>query len=297
MPDSLPHKQFVIITGLSGAGKTQAAHFLEDLGFYCVDNLPPALIPKFAELCNQAGAQLQRVALVVDIRGGDFFDNLFAALGELEEAGTKYRIIYLDAADETLVRRFKETRRRHPLAPRGLVLEGIKEERHRLEDIKAQANHIIDTTGLSTAQLKEEIRRVFASELAGAGELTATVISFGFKYGLPLDVDLVFDVRFLSNPFYVENLRPLSGYQEEVRNYVLQNQLAGEFLQRVVDLLVFLIPHYQREGKNNLLVGIGCTGGRHRSVVIARELAHLLGQRGKQVVAEHRDIEKTEERG
>jgi UPF0042 nucleotide-binding protein len=285
-------RQFVIITGLSGAGKTQVAHFLEDMGFYCVDNLPPTLIPKFAELCNQAGNKLSRVALVVDIRGGDFFDHLFAALNELEAAGTHYRIIFLDASDETLVRRFKETRRRHPLAATGLVTEGIKRERQRLEELKARAHHIIDTSSLSPGQLKDEIRRVFTSDFIG-DDLPVTIISFGFKYGIPLDVDLVFDVRFLPNPYYIESLRYRTGYEEEVKNYVLKWPVTREFLTRITDLLVFLLPHYRKEGKTHLLVGIGCTGGRHRSVVVAQELARMLGQSQKRVLAEHRDIGRT----
>lgn len=293
MTESLDKRQFVIITGLSGAGKTQAAHFLEDMGYYCVDNLPPTLIPKFAELCKQARGQLHRVALVVDIRGGDFFNHLFTALNELEKAGFNYRIIYLDASDEALVRRFKETRRRHPLAPEGLVLEGIKQERRRLEELKTRAHHIIDTTGLSPAQLKNQIRRIFTTELSRE-ELPVTIVSFGFKYGLPLDTDLVFDVRFLPNPYYVDSLRHLPGQRQEVREYVLQCAAAGEFLRRVTDLLNFLLPHYRKEGKTHLLVGIGCTGGRHRSVVVAEELARLLCQRHKRVVVEHRDIERTE---
>jgi len=286
-------RQFIIITGLSGAGKTQAAHFLEDMGFYCVDNLPPTLIPKLAELCHQAGSRLSRVALVVDIRGGEFFDHLFAALGELEGAGIDYRIIFLDASDETLVRRFKETRRRHPLAATGLVTEGIKRERKRLEELKTRAHHIIDTSHLSPGQLKDEIRRIFSTASPG-DDLPVTIISFGFKYGLPPDVDLAFDVRFLPNPYYIASLRHRTGYEEEVKNYVLKWPVTKEFLTRVTDLLLFLLPHYRKEGKTHLLVGIGCTGGRHRSVVIAQELARMLGQRQIRVLAEHRDLGRKE---
>lgn len=293
MPQVKGNKQFIIITGLSGAGKTQAAHFFEDLGFYCVDNLPPTLIPRFAELCNQARGKLRRVALVVDIRGGDFFAHLFSALAELEKSGFDYRIMYLDASDEVLVCRFKETRRRHPLAPSGLVLEGIKKERQLLEELKNRSHHIIDTTGLSTAQLKEEIRNVFSASSLFDEEMPITIITFGYKYGLPLDTDLVFDVRFLPNPYYIESLRYLTGHNEGVRDYVLRWSAAEEFLKRVTELLLFLFPHYQREGKTNLLVGIGCTGGRHRSVVVAHELAHRLRQRCKNVVVEHRDCART----
>lgn len=292
MVDLVDKKQFVIVTGLSGAGKTQTVHFLEDLGFYCIDNLPPTLISRFIELCNQAQGKLRRIALVIDIRGGDFFAHLFTALDELEAAGIEYSIIYLDASDETLVRRFKETRRRHPLAPRGLVAEGIKLERSRLEKLKSRANHIIDTTDLSTAQLKGQIRGIFSTKHAQAS-LPVTILSFGFKYGLPLDPDLIFDVRFLPNPYYIESLRHLTGYDKEVQDYVLQWPATEEFLQRVVDLLTFLLPYYQKEGKTHLLVGIGCTGGKHRSSVIAQELARRLRQRQKLVQVEHRDIERS----
>lgn len=284
---------FVIITGLSGAGKTQTAHFLEDMGFYCVDNLPPTLIPKFAQLCTQARGQLHRVALVVDIRGGDFFGHLFTALRDLEGAGHDYRIVFLDASDETLVRRFKETRRRHPLTTKGLVLDSIRLERQRLEELKARAHHIIDTSSFSPGQLKDELRRVFAHEIAG-DELPVTVVSFGYKYGLPLDIDLIFDVRFLPNPYYIDDLRSHSGQEDEVKNYVLKWSAAKEFLNKVTQLLLFLLPHYRKEGKSHLLVGIGCTGGRHRSVAVAQELVRLLGQRHGPVVAEHRDIQRAE---
>ncbi|MGI6575947.1 MAG: RNase adapter RapZ [bacterium] len=262
------------------------------MGFYCIDNLPPTLISRFIELCNQAQGKLRRIALVIDIRGGDFFAHLFTALDELEAAGIEYSIIYLDASDETLVRRFKETRRRHPLAPRGLVAEGIKLERSRLEELKSRANHIIDTTDLSTAQLKGQIRGIFSTKHAQAS-LPVTILSFGFKYGLPLDPDLIFDVRFLPNPYYIESLRHLTGYDKEVQDYVLQWPATEEFLQRVVDLLTFLLPYYQKEGKTHLLVGIGCTGGKHRSSVIAQELARRLRQRQKLVQVEHRDIERS----
>ena len=190
------------------------------------------------------------------------------------------------------MRRFKETRRRHPLAATGLVTEGIKRERQRLEELKARAHHIIDTSHLSTGQLKDEIRRLFSAD-QGGDDLPVTIISFGFKHGIPLDVDLAFDVRFLPNPYYIESLRHKTGYEEEVKNYVLKWPVTKEFLTRITDLLLFLLPHYRKEGKTHLLVGIGCTGGRHRSVVIAQELARMLGQRQKRVLAEHRDIGRT----
>ncbi len=284
--------RFVIITGLSGAGKTQAIRSLEDLGFFCVDNLPPALIPKFAELCMQSsGGAVRQVALVIDIRGGEFFDDLFEALKGLEQVGLPYEVLFLEANDEVLVRRYKETRRRHPLAPQGNILEGIKAERRRLEEIKGKANVIIDTSDLTPQRLREEIFQIFSTEKEHR-RIIVTIVTFGFKYGLPLDADLVFDVRFLPNPHYVESLRPLTGKSEEVRDYVLKWPVTGKFMRRLVSLIRFLLPHYVNEGKSQLTIAIGCTGGQHRSVVIGEGLAEVLRGDGNTVVVEHRDIDK-----
>lgn len=285
--------RFVIITGLSGAGKTHAVRVLEDLGFFCVDNLPPTLIPKFAELCSQPGGKVNRVALVIDIRGGEFFDSTFEALESLERVGFAYQILFLEASDEALVRRFKETRRRHPLAPQGRILEGIQEERRRLEELRGKAHIIIDTSNFTPQQLREQIKAIFAADQE-LPPFVVSVVSFGFKFGLPRDADLVFDVRFLPNPHYVESLRTLNGNHYTVKEYVMKWPLTQKFIRRLFGLICFLLPHYLNEGKPQLTIGIGCTGGQHRSVVVANRLAELLKARQHTVVVEHRDIEKNE---
>ena len=271
--------RFVIITGLSGAGKSEAMKCFEDLGYFCVDNLPPVLIPKFAELCAQSGGRINRIALVVDIRGGSFFDDVSESLETLEETGFSYEILYLEAEDEVLVRRFKESRRRHPLSASGGVLEGIRLERERLEELRGKATQIVDTSALTARELRETIINHF-SYLPEQERLLITVVSFGFKNGLPLDADLVFDVRFLPNPHYVESLRALNGNTEEVANYVLKWPVTTRFLSKLYDLMEFLIPYYVQEGKTSLLLGIGCTGGQHRSVTIANRLGTFYGPRG-----------------
>lgn len=283
--------KFVIITGLSGAGRTQAVRALEDLGFFCVDNLPPTLIPKFAELCAQSEGKISKIALVIDIRGGQFFGDLFEALEHLEETGFVYRILFLEAADETLVRRFKETRRRHPLAPHGRLLEGIKAERKQLEELRGRAHRIIDTSELTPNQLRDEIMSLFAED-AEIDRLGITLVSFGFKYGLPLDADLVFDVRFLPNPHYVESLRPLPGTEAAVKEYVTKWPITGKFIEKSFNLLDFLLPHYLNEGKTTLTIAVGCTGGKHRSVVIAEKLKEMLQGKGHEAATEHRDVAK-----
>jgi len=283
--------RFVIISGLSGAGKTRVLQSLEDLGYFCVDNLPPGLIPKFAELCSRPESKLTRVALVTDIRGGEFFDSLFESLEYLEESGFPYQILFLEADDETLVRRYKETRRRHPLAQQGSVLEGIREERQRLQELRGRATWIIDTTDLAPQKLREQIIEIFSRD-EGLQKMIITLVSFGFKHGLPLDADLIFDVRFLPNPHYVEALRPLDGNDERVREYVMKWPAAQRFLRRLQGLIEFLLPHYEHEGKSQLTVGIGCTGGRHRSVVIAERLAEWIRGKGYTVLVEHRDISR-----
>lgn len=279
--------RFIIITGLSGAGKTQAIKALEDLGYFCVDNLPPQLIPKFAELCRHS-ASSRRVAVVCDIRGGEFFDAVFGALAELDREGMPYQILFLEANDETLVRRHKETRRRHPLAANGRILEAIEEERRRLQALRGRATKVIDTSDLTPQKFREEIIQIFAGE-GGLERLIITVVSFGFKYGLPLDADLVFDVRFLPNPHYVDELRPLTGNDPRVDAYVMSWPVTRRFMRRIADLLDFLLPHYVREGKTQLAVALGCTGGRHRSVVIANHLGEQLRAQGHTVLIEHRD--------
>lgn len=278
----------MIITGLSGAGKSQAVRCLEDLGYYCVDNLPPSLLPKFIELCLQSDGKIPRIALVIDIRGGRFFDSLFESLDSLNQQGIYYEILFLEAADEILVRRFKESRRRHPLSPLGRVLEGIAQERQRLEELRGRANKIIDTSNLSVHELKEQITELFGSRSVGS-QITLSVTSFGYKYGILMDADLVMDVRFLPNPYYVEGLRELTGTDERVKKFVLGHEVTRSFITQFIQLLKFLIPHYIAEGKTHLGIAIGCTGGQHRSVVMAIEIGEALGEMGYPVLVKHRD--------
>jgi UPF0042 nucleotide-binding protein len=281
--------QLVVITGLSGAGKSQASHALEDLGFYCVDNLPPKLIPTFAELCAGSAGRINRVALVVDIRGREFFDDAAAALQELEARGFSYQILFLEASDDVLVQRYKFTRRRHPLAPGGRVLDGIAEERRRLEPLRGRAHRIIDTSDLGPRQLRERLLEIFG-EGPSAG-MTVHVLTFGFKHGLPLDADLVIDVRFLPNPHYVPSLRDATGSDEDVKAYVLQWPVTQRFLQLFGALCDFLLPQYAAEGKSQVTLAIGCTGGRHRSVVVGDWLAERLRGQGFSVLVHHRDCD------
>ena len=284
--------RFVVITGLSGAGKTEAVRSLEDLGFFCVDNLPPVLIAKFAELCYQTEGKIRKIALVIDIRGGEFFDELLSRLDDLEEEGIRWEILFLEASDQTLIKRFKESRRRHPLSPDDRVIKGIEEERQRLKGIRERADYILDTSSLRPRQLKEELANLFEGEGKREG-LLVSVVSFGYKHGIPLDADLVFDVRFLPNPYYNELLKDHSGENLAVRDYVMKWKDTKKFLNMLGEFIEFLIPRYIQEGKSNLVIGIGCTGGRHRSVIIANELTDLLKQEGHRVIADHRDIDKS----
>lgn len=280
--------QFVIITGLSGAGKSAAMRSFEDLGFFCVDNLPPELIPKFAELCLRAGTHLPRVALVIDIRGGTFFDHLFDALSQLEQVGLKYTILFLEASDEVLVKRFKETRRRHPLMPEGTILEAISAERRKLQELRGRAHRVLDTSDMTPHELKATISRLFTEN--GSYGMNVTVMSFGFKHGVPIDADLVIDVRFLPNPFWVEDLAPLTGNDPAVDEYVLKWPMARRFMEKTNDYLDFLLTQYAQEARSHVMIGIGCTGGRHRSVAIARRIGDFLRGRGLQVSVQHRDL-------
>jgi UPF0042 nucleotide-binding protein len=289
--------RFVIVTGLSGAGKTQAIRSLEDLGYFCVDNLPPTLIPKFAEVCFQTDGKIDKVALVIDIRGGTFFDTLFESLMYLKEQQYGYEILYLDASDETLIKRFKESRRKHPLAPEGRVLQGIELERHKLREVRDRADNIIDTSKLATRDLREKITEIYGEVGQLEVELIITVLSFGFKYGIPVDSDLVFDVRFITNPFYIPELKKFSGKDVAVRDYVLGHDETKQFVSKLEDMLKFLIPNYLKEGKRQLIVSIGCTGGRHRSVAIANEIHERLKSEGHKVNIEHRDIDEDINRG
>ena len=281
----------VVVTGLSGAGKTQALHSLEDLGFYCIDNLPPALILKFADLCAQAANKINKIALGVDIRGGEFFNALFEVLYELNSQGIRYEILFLEASDETLVRRFKESRRRHPLSAYGEVLEVIRQERSLLQELRGRANKIIDTSGLAPKQLKDEIAAIFADQTGHTG-LHITAVSFGFKYGIPLDSDLVIDVRFLPNPHYQPELSSLTGNDQAVLDYVFKSPVTEKFMNKFIDFVEFLIPEYIDEGKTTLAIAIGCTGGRHRSVALANRLGEVLGDKKYRVTVRHRDINR-----
>lgn len=286
---------FLIVTGLSGAGKSQSINFLEDLGYFCVDNLPPALIVKFAEMCSHSNGAVKKVAIVIDIRGGKFFDQLSTSLEDLKSSGHTYDILFLEASDETLIKRFKSSRRMHPLAADGRIIKGIKAERRRLQEIKSKATNIIDTTNLSPSELKEEIVHLFVEGGKSEG-LIISVLSFGFKYGIPLDSDMVFDVRFLPNPYYVEELKKYSGADEGVRSYVMKWPAAVEFLNKLTDMVEFLIPHFIKEGKSQLVIAIGCTGGRHRSVTMANMLSQKLKENNHRVITEHRDIEEEQYR-
>ncbi|MGE5597839.1 MAG: RNase adapter RapZ [Bacteroidota bacterium] len=281
--------RFVIITGLSGAGKSEAVKCFEDLGYFCVDNLPPALIGKFAELCAQSDGKINRVALVVDIRGGGFFDDVAAALENLEETGFSYEILYLEASDGALVKRFKESRRRHPLSASGGIVEGIRAERDRLQELRGKATRILDTTDLAARDLRRLIAAEYGQQCA-EDRLQVTVVSFGFKHGLPLDADLVFDVRFLPNPHYVESLHDLTGNERGVAEYVLRWPTTVRLLNYLYELLEFLLPNYRNEGRAGVVVAVGCTGGRQRSVVIANRLGEYIRAHGYRVQIEHRDI-------
>ncbi|MFH1736747.1 MAG: RNase adapter RapZ [Actinomycetota bacterium] len=281
--------EFVIITGLSGAGKSQAMHVFEDLGYFCIDNLPPALIPRVAELVALPGNRRSKVALVIDVRGGKFFDALWDSLRDLKAMQIEYRIMFLDASDETLVSRFKETRRRHPLAKGGEVSEGVARERTLLSDIKEAANVVIDTSGLASQQLKQKIVSRFRPGTFKTA-LAITVLSFGYKFGVPMDADIVMDVRFLPNPYYEDKLRHLTGENKRVKKFVLDRPVAVNFLKKSDSLLTLLLPNYAREGKTHFTVALGCTGGRHRSVALAEEVSAFLKGKGYNVILRHRDI-------
>jgi UPF0042 nucleotide-binding protein len=283
---------FTIITGLSGAGRSEAAKCLEDLGFFVVDNIPPALLPKMAELASRPGGP-GRVATVVDARGGVFFGELSRALDELKGLSIPYSILYLEASDEDLVNRYAATRHRHPLAPADRVIEGIRKERLMMESLRGDADLIVDTSGLTPHELRDRLRDAFADAPPEAG-LQVSVISFGYKYGTPRDADVVIDVRFLPNPHWVDELRPLPGTDDRVRTYVKGQQTYREFMRRLRALLGFMVPGFLAEGKAYLAVAVGCTGGQHRSVVVADELATFFRDKGLPVSVDHRDLDRGE---
>ena len=285
--------EFIIISGLSGAGKSKAASFMEDMGFFCVDNLPAPLIPKFAELGMAGTGEYDRVVLVTDVRSGTHFSALFQSLEALKGMKCPYRILYMDASDDVIIKRYKETRRSHPLAEECDSLEGaIALERRMLAPLRERAEFVVDTSDLSTAKLRGELLRLFGRG-SQEGAMTVSVTSFGFKHGLPREADLVFDVRFLPNPYYVQELRPRTGLDDGVRDYVFSGGAAGEFLEKLQDLVGFLLPKYVEEGKTALVVAVGCTGGHHRSVAIAHALAAYIRGRGYPVTESHRDLGRT----
>ena len=284
--------KLVIVTGMSGAGKSTALKMLEDMGYFCVDNLPIALLYKFAELACAPGSDINQVAVGVDIRNGRSLGEMASVLELFKKAGIPYEILFLDASDAILVKRYKETRRRHPLAAAGRVEEGINKEREKLKFLKSHANYIIDTSQLLTRELKAALEKVIVEEKR-FDNLMITVLSFGFKYGIPNDCDLVFDVRFLPNPYYVDGLKYKTGNDKEVQDFVMGYELSHTFLDKLLDMLDFLIPNYILEGKTQLVIGIGCTAGKHRSVTLANKLFEKMSERTEYGVRlEHRDVSR-----
>ena len=284
--------EFVVVTGLSGAGKTQAMHSMEDIGFFCVDNLPPALIPVFYDLCLKSESAMDRVAVVTDTRGGELFKSFFTAMESLKMEDKSYRILFLDASDGILVRRFKETRRKHPLSDDlgGSLEQAVRLEREMLRPVRESADFVIDTASLSPAQLKGRIAELFLT--SASDSLAVHCISFGFKFGIPMEADLVMDVRCLPNPFYVQELRPKTGLDSDVRDYVMENDESRGFVTRYTGLLDYLLPLYEKEGKSQLVVAVGCTGGHHRSVALAQYTRDYLAAKGLKASVTHRDMLK-----
>jgi len=279
----------IIVTGLSGAGKTQAMNCLEDLEYYCVDNMPPALMKNFIQLVNTEVNQIEKVAFAIDIRGGVFFADIERALNSLEENGIRYKILYLEASDSVLIRRFNETRRQHPLFKGENISEGLRKEALMLKDLRDHADYIVDTSNMNNARLWQEIKDLIVS---GKSEKTfvINIMSFGYKKGIPLGADMVFDVRFIPNPYYVKSLRALTGNNQKVRDYIFRYEEASHFIQTIDQLMGDLLPCYMREGKYSLNLAFGCTGGQHRSVAVANEVARVLKEQRKRITIEHRDL-------
>ncbi len=286
----------VILTGMSGSGKSTALKMIEDMGYYCVGNLPISLVESFVDLAEN-DPELDKVAINVDIRSGQNIGDLTAVLDRLQERGKSFEMLFLESEDAVIIKRYKETRRTHPLAEGGRVEQAIERERERLQPIKRRADYILDTSQLLTRELQAELKKMFV-ENQTYKNLYITVLSFGFKYGIPTDADLVFDVRFLPNPYYVEGLRPLTGLDERIQNYVMEGDQYAAFMEKLEDMIRFLVPNYVAEGKNQLVIAIGCTGGKHRSVTVAQGLYERLGkQEDYGLRVEHRDIEKDAHRG
>lgn len=283
--------RFLIITGMSGAGKTQVMHSLEDMGYYCIDNMPVEFLLPFAKMCKAESEKFKNVAVVIDIRGGDALLEIGSTLEEFEKNELKYEILFLEANESVIVKRYKETRRKHPLSPEGCIEEGILLEMDKLSYLREKATHIIDTSPLLTRELKQMIMESYGDTEA-KNYFKIQVQSFGFKYGIPRDADLIFDVRFLPNPFYVAELKKHNGTEKEVSEFVLKYPQTQEFLTKLDDMLTMLIPHYIEEGKTELVIGIGCTGGKHRSVTIAQEISSLLEKKEFNTIIRHRDMLK-----
>ena len=284
--------RFVVVTGMSGGGKTAALKMLEDIGFYCVDNLPVFLIEKFVELTSMPNGEINKVALGLDVRVGQSFTDVTRLLEELKKKGYKFEILFMDASEAVLIKRYKETRRAHPLATDGRVEDGVRKERKILESIRKNADYVIDTSKLLTRELKEELDRIFVKN-EEYNSLMVNIMSFGFKHGIPVDADLVFDVRFLPNPFYIDELKTKTGNDQEVQDYVMSFPEAGDFMAKLIDMIQFLMPNYIKEGKNSLVIAIGCTGGKHRSVTLANELYKEIKDKGNYgLKLYHRDVDQ-----
>lgn len=283
--------QTVIITGMSGAGKSTAVHILEDIGYYCIDNIPPTLISNFITLCQNSNITLQKVAFVVDARSGELVTHLADEIDMLKKREEECAVLFLDADDATLTKRYKETRRRHPHAEKGRVEDGIRFERTLFSEIRSRADLVVDTSSLLTKELRETLLTAFDSATRKYERISVNLVSFGFKGGIPLDCDLVFDVRFMPNPFYEDDLKNLTGKEKSVSDYALSCETSQQFLRKLEDMLLFLLPQYTLEGKQSLVVGIGCTGGKHRSVAVAEHLGKFLSQKNYLTVMNHRDIE------
>ena len=284
--------KFLIVTGMSGGGKSKAVDCLEDMGFYCVDNMPLSLIGQFIELTEMGGVEVEKAAFVVDIRGGShFFDDLLKTIHSLEDENREFQILFLEASDEVLVRRYQESRRNHPMGAEGNTLDGIHQERELFQEIRRRADFIIDTSQMKTAQLKEALANLFDQEAVERGKrLSISILSFGFKHGIPLDADNVFDMRFIPNPFYLASMKHLTGNNKKVRDYVMKWEEARMFRDNYLQLIKDLIPFYIRQGKASLVLAFGCTGGRHRSVVMANEFYEILKKEGYRVSLTHRDL-------
>lgn len=282
--------RFVVVTGMSGAGKSTALKILEDTGFYCVDNLPVSLIEKFVELIVTPNSEITKVALGLDVRTDQSFEDVTKVLWQLRKSGYKYEILFMEAGEATLIKRYKETRRLHPLSDGGRVEDDVRREKQILDSIRRQADYVIDTSNLLTRELKEELDRIFVRN-EEYNSLMVTIMSFGFKHGIPVDADLVFDVRFLPNPFYIEELKSKTGNDREVQDYVMQFPEAGEFMDKLQDMLSFLLPNYIKEGKYQLIIAVGCTGGKHRSVTLANQLYRRMKDQGNYgIKLFHRDV-------